>query len=181
MLTTNDPNRRFTLAAFPDDNPITALMRDHRLVRKLAERYLNSHSPVVKKQAAAQLAQAVHNLERLKETVFYPGVRRVDPNLVAHLEEESLDVDELLAALQAAQRDASGAAASGAAASRADTLMRELITAVLTHIWDDETALFPMLQHAAIDLGPIGVEMRAFEANLVHMQARRSDRGARSA
>jgi hypothetical protein len=36
-----------------------------------------------------------------------------------------------------------------------------------------------MLQHAAIDLAPIGAEMRAFEANLVHMQARGSDRGAR--
>lgn len=168
MLTTNDPDRRFTLEAFPDDNPITALMRDHTLVRKLAERYLNSHSLEVRKQAATQLVQAVHNLERLKGTVFYPGVRRVDPNLVAHLEEESLDVDELLAALQAAGRDA----------LRADALMRELITAVLTHLWDEETALFPILQHAAIDLGPIGVEMRAFEANLVHMQARRSDVGA---
>lgn len=169
MLTTYDPSRRFTLDAFPDDNPIKGLMRDHKLVRKLAERYLNSASPGVRKQAAAQLVQAVHNLERLKETVFYPGVRRVEPNLVAHLEEESLDVEDLLAALQATPPDA----------ARADALVRDLITAVLTHLWDEETSLYPMLQHAAIDLAPIGQEMRAFEANLVHMQARRSDRGAR--
>jgi hemerythrin superfamily protein len=168
MPTTYDPNRRFTLDASPEGNPITALLRDHTLVRKLADSYLNSHSADVRKQAAAQLVQAVHNLERLKETVFYPAVRRVEPNLVAHLEEASLGVDDVLAALQGAPDPA-----------RADALLRELIAAVTTHMRDEETSLFPLLQHAAIDLAPIGAEMRAFEANLVHMQARRSDRATR--
>ncbi len=169
MLTTYDPNRRFTLDASPEGHPIKSLLRDHSLVRKLADRYLNSASTEVRKQAAVQLVQAVHNLERLKETVFYPAVRRVEPNLIAHLEEESLDVDDVLAALHGmAPEDA-----------RADALVRELIAAVLHHMQDEETALFPLLQHAAIDLGPVGLEMQAFEANLVHMQARRSDRAAR--
>jgi hypothetical protein len=167
MLTSYDPIRRFALDAFPGDHPIHGLMRDHNLVRKLAEYYLTCHHPDVKKQAATQLVQAVHNLERLKETVFYPGVRRVEPNLIAHLEEESLDVDDVLAALRGMALDA----------PRADALLRKLIAAVQTHMEDEETALFPLLQHAAIDLEPIGQEMRAFEANLVHMQAMRSDRG----
>jgi hypothetical protein len=168
MHTTHDPVRRFTLDAAPEGHPIQALMRDHRLVRTLAGHYLDSASAEVRKQAAAQLVQAVHNLERLKETVFYPGVRRVAPNLVAHLEEKSLDVDDLLAAL----RD------NGPDAARTDVLMRELIAAVQAQLRDDETTLFPMLQHAAIDLTQVGLEMRAFEANLVHGQARRSDHGA---
>jgi len=168
MHTTHDPNRRFTLDASPEGHPIQALMRDHQLVRKLAGHYLDSTSPEVRKQAAAQLVQAVHNLERLKETVFYPGVRRVEPNLVAHLEEESLDVDDVLAALQG----------SGLDAAHTDALVRALIAAVLAHMRDDETTLFPLLQHAAIDLMPVGLEMRAFEANLVHGQARQSARVA---
>lgn len=166
MPTTIDPTRRMTQDAFSDEHPVTTLLRDHNLVRKLADHYLNDHSKDARKQAAIQLVQAVHNLERLKETVFYPGVRRVAPNLVAHLEEESLDVDDVLAAL-------SGMAMDDA---RAEPLLRELIDAVTRHMRDEETQLFPVLRHAAFDLMPIGLEMRAFEANLVHMQARRSDR-----
>jgi uncharacterized membrane-anchored protein YjiN (DUF445 family) len=167
MFTNTGPTRRTTQDASLDEHPIKTLLRDHNLVRKLAEHYLNDHSAGARKQAAIQLVQAVHNLERLKETVFYPGVRRVAPNLVAHLEEESLDVDDVLAAL-------SGMALDDA---RAEPLVRELIDAVLKHMRDEETQLFPMLRHAALDLAPIGLEMRAYEANLVHMQARRSDRG----
>jgi hypothetical protein len=169
MSNINDQVRRATHDASPDEDPIKALLRDHRLVRKLADHYLNDHSPEARKQAATQLIQAVHNLERLKETVFYPGVRRVAPNLVAHLEEKSLDVDDVLAAL-------SGMAPDDV---RTEPLVRELIDAVLLHMRDEEADLFPMLRQAAFDLAPIGLDMRAFEANLVHMQARRSDRGAR--
>jgi hypothetical protein len=39
--------------------------------------------------------------------------------------------------------------------------------------------LFPELKRAALDLTSIGLEMQAFEANLVHMQAQLSDQGAR--
>jgi hypothetical protein len=166
MPTHTDPARRTTHDASPDDHPIKALLRDHGLVRKLAEHTLNGHSPGVRNQAASQLVQAVHNLERLKETVFYPGVRRVAPNLIAHLEEESLDVDDVLAALSGMAMDD----------ERALPLVHELIDAVLLHMDDEEAELFPMLRHAALDLTQIGVEMQAFEANLVHMQARRSDR-----
>ena len=155
--------------AVPADDPILALQRDHKLVRALAERYLASDSPQVRMQAAAQLLQALHTHSRLEESVFYPGVRRVEPNLIAHFEEDHLNADDLLATLQGMRMDE----------PRAEPLMRELIAAILHHIDEEENELFPMLRHAALDLTPIGLEMQAFEASLVHHQGRLSNRWAR--
>jgi hemerythrin superfamily protein len=106
---------------------------------------------------------------RLEEGVFYPGVRRVDPNLIARFEEDHLAVDDLLATLQGMSMDD----------ARAEPLVRELLDAVLSHIRQEEQQLFPELKQAALDLTSIGLEMQAFEANLVHMQAQLSDRPAR--
>ena len=101
--------------------------------------------------------------------MFYPGVRRVDPNLIARFEEDHLAVDDLLATLQGMSIDEAAA----------EPLVRELIAAVLSHIRQEEQQLFPELRQAALDLTSIGLEMQAFEANLVHMQAQLSDRAAR--
>jgi hemerythrin-like domain-containing protein len=165
MSSKDVPTYPDTQKAFPADNPIQALLRDHKLVRLLADRYLNSDSKVVKAHAATQLLQAIHSHSRLEESVFYPGVRRVEPNLIAHFEEEHLNADDLMATLQGMRMDE----------PRAEPLMRELITATLTHMDEEESELFPMLQHAALDLTPIGLEMQAFEAALVHLQAQLSN------
>jgi hemerythrin superfamily protein len=169
MATTDDSGRPRPHDAFPVDNPVKALLRDHDLVRKLADKYQNTQSADVRKQAATQLMQAIHMHSRLEEGVFYPGVRRVDPNLVARYEEDHLAVDDLLATLQGMSLDE----------ARAEPLVRELIDAVLSHIRQEETQLFPELKRAALDLTSIGLEMQAFEANLVHMQAQLSDTSAR--
>ena len=169
MATTDDPIRQRAHDAFPADNPVQALKRDHDMVRKLADKYLNSDSMEVRKQAATQMLQAIHIHSRLEESVFYPGVRRIDPNLVAHFEEDHLAVDGLLATLQGMAMDE----------PRAEPLLRELIDAVLSHMGEEENGLFTELRYAAFDLTPIGLQMQAFEANLVHMQAQLSDRGAR--
>jgi len=169
MATTDDPVRPAPRDAFPADNPVQALLRDHNLVRKLADKYRNTASADVRKQAATQLIQAIHMHSRLEEGVFYPGVRRVDPNLIARFEEDHLAVDDLLATLQGMAPDA----------PRAESLVGELIDAVLSHIRQEEEQLFPELKLAALDLTSIGLEMQAFEANLVHMQAQLSDRAAR--
>jgi hypothetical protein len=63
--------------------------------------------------------------------------------------------------------------------ARAEPLVRELLDAVLSHIRQEEQQLFPELRQAKLDLTSIGLEMQAFEANLVHMQAQLSDRAAR--
>ena len=169
MASKDDSPRPEPQTAIPADDPILALQRDHKLVRALADRYLASDSQEVKRQAAAQLLQALHTHSRVEESVFYPGVRRVEPNLIAHFEEDHLNADDLLTTLQGMRLDE----------PRAETLMRELIAAVLQHIDEEETELFPMLRHAALDLTPIGLEMQAFEANLVHWQGQLSDGRAR--
>jgi hemerythrin superfamily protein len=168
-MATKDPARSRTQDAFPVDNPVQALLRDHDLVRKLADAYRNTQSADVRKQAATQLIQAIHMHSRLEEGVFYPGVRRVDPNLIARFEEDHLAVDDLLATLQGMSMDE----------ARTESLVRELIDVVLSHIRQEEEQLFPELKRAALDLTSIGLEMQAFEANLVHMQAQLSDRATR--
>lgn len=168
MAIPDDPVTPVSHASFPVDDPVQALLRDHNLVRKLADSYLNTADQAVRQQAATQLLQAIHMHSRLEESVFYPGVRGVDPNLIAHFEDEHLQVDELVAELQgmnAAQRD--------------EARVRRMIDAVLEHIEEEETELFPKLRNAAIDLSTIGLQMQALEANLVHMQAQISDQGAR--
>lgn len=169
MATTDDPVRPRPHDALPVYHPVQALLRDHDMVRKLADTYQNAQSADVKKQAATQLIQAIHMHSRLEEGVFYPGVRRVDPNLIARYEEDHLAVDDLVATLQGMSMDE----------ARAEPLLRELIDTVLSHMRQEETQLFPELKQAALNLTSIGLEMQAFEANLVHMQAQLSDQGAR--
>ena len=151
------------------DDPIVALVRDHDLVRKLADKYLNSSDIEVKKQAATQLLQAIHTHSRLEESIFYPNVRCLDDNLVRHFEQDHLKVDDLLATLQGMQPDE----------PRVEPLMREMLNAVLSHIDEEEQQLFPRLQRSNVDMSDIGLQMQSFEANLIHMQAQASDQGTR--
>ena len=150
-------------------DPIQALTRDHDMVRKLADTYLNSSDTEVKKQSATQLLQAIHTHSRLEESIFYPNVRCLDDNLVRHFEQDHLKVDDLLATLQGMQPDE----------PRAEPLMREMLNAVLSHIDEEEQQLFPRLQRSNVDMSDIGLQMQSFEANLIHMQAQASDQGTR--
>jgi hemerythrin superfamily protein len=150
-------------------DPIQALTRDHDMVRKLADTYLNSSDMEVKKQSAIQLLQAIHTHSRLEESIFYPNVRCLDDNLVRHFEQDHLKVDDLLATLQGMQPDE----------PRAEPLMREMLNAVLGHIDEEEQQLFPRLQRSNVDMSDIGLQMQSFEANLIHMQAQASDQQRR--
>ena len=147
------------------DDPIQALERDHDMVRKLADKYLNSGDMEVKKQAATQLLQAIHTHSRLEESIFYPNVRCIDESLVRHFEQDHLKVDDLLATLQGMAPDE----------PRAEPMMREMLNAVLSHIDEEENQLFPRLRQSNADMSDIGLQMQSFEANLVHMQAQASD------
>jgi hemerythrin superfamily protein len=164
-----DPIRANTQQAFPIDNPVKALLRDHEMVRKLAHSYLNSSDMAVKKQAATQLLQAIHMHSRLEESAFYPNVRQVAPDIIGHFEQDHLKVDDLLATLQGMTPDE----------PRAEPLMREMLNAVLSHIEEEENDLFPRLRQAKLDMTDIGLQMQSLEANLVHMQAQASDQGSR--
>jgi hemerythrin superfamily protein len=151
------------------DDPIAALMRDHDMVRKLADKYLNSSDMEVKKQAATQLLQAVHTHSRIEESVFYPNVRCLDDNLIRHFEQDHLKVDDLLATLQGMSPDE----------PRAEPMMRELLSSLMSHIEEEENDLFPRLRQSNVDMADIGLQMQSFEANLIHMQAQASDQGSR--
>jgi hemerythrin superfamily protein len=151
------------------DDPIQALERDHDMVRKLADKYLNSSDMEVKKQAAIQLLPAIHTHSRLEESIFYPNVRCLDEDLVKHFEQDHLKVDDLLATLQGMAPDE----------PRAEPMMREMLDAVLAHIQEEENDLFPRLRQSNADMSDIGLQMQSFEANLVHMQAQASDQGQR--
>jgi hemerythrin superfamily protein len=151
------------------DDPIAALMRDHDMVRKLADKYLNSSDMEVKKQAATQLLQAVHTHSRIEESVFYPNVRCLDDNLIRHFEQDHLKVDDLLATLQGMSPDE----------PRAEPMMRELLSSLMSHIEEEENDLFPRLRQSNVDMADIGLQMQALEANLIHMQAQASDQGSR--
>ena len=146
---------------FPVDRPTEALRMDHDMVRMLADKYINGNSPEVKKQAATQMLQALHTHSRLEESVFYPGVRNIDPNMIGHFEQDHLKVDDLLATLQGMPLDD----------QHSDRLMRDLINMTMQHIQQEENDFFPKLEAANLDLSQLGAQMQAFEANLIHTQA----------
>ncbi|GAB3455304.1 hemerythrin domain-containing protein [Massilia terrae] len=145
----------------PVEHPLDLLLRDHEMVRKLADKYCNTDDKAVKKQAATQLVQAIHTHSRVEESVFYPGVRQIDAAMIGHFEQDHQKVDDLIAALQGMKLDE----------QQADRLMMELIPAVLHHIEQEEKEFFPKLERANMDMAPIGLQMQSFEANLIHMQA----------
>jgi len=146
---------------YPVDRPTEVLLKDHDIVRKLADNYLNSQDMLVKHEAAKQIIPLVHIHSRLEESVFYPRTRHVDPGMVSRFEQAHLQVDDHLAALMGMPLDA----------PQADRLVMELIDMVLAHIQEEENDFFPKLEQANMDMTSIGVEMQTFEANLVHQQA----------
>lgn len=155
---------------YPIDRPTEVLLKDHEIVRKLADAYLNSEDMLVKHEAAKQIVPLMHIHSRLEEGVFYPRTRHVDPEMVRRFEQVHLQIDDNLAALMGMPPDA----------PQADRLVLELIDMVLAHIQEEENEFFPKLEQANIDMTAIGVEMQTFEANLVHQQAAvDATRGAR--
>lgn len=167
MDTNSDPNTTPRASRHGIDainHPLDLLIRDHDMVRKLADKYCNTQDKAVKKQAAKQILQALHTHSRVEESVFYPGVRQVDEAMIAHFEQEHLKTDDLVATLQGMSLDE----------PHADRLMQELIKSTLHHIEQEEKEFFPKLERANMDMAPIGLEMQSFEANLIHMQAQAS-------
>lgn len=155
--------------AFPVDRPVEALLRDHNMVRKLADSYLNSQNTEVKKQAAQQILTLLEIHSRLEETVFYPAVRNVDASMIGHFEQEHQKTDDLLQSLKSMSTDE----------PQAGQMMRQLLDMTMHHIQEEESEFFPKLEQAAMDMAPIGLQMQAFEANLVHVQAQSTQQGAR--
>jgi hemerythrin superfamily protein len=155
--------------AFPVDRPIEALLRDHNTVRKLAGAYADSQDPQVKMQAAWQILQLLETHAKLEESVFYPAVRDVDATMIGHFEQEHQKADDMLESLKGMSMDD----------PQAEQMLRQLIDMTMHHIQEEESEFFPKLEQANMDMTPIGLQMQAFEANLVHAQAQATQQGAR--
>ncbi|WP_326859263.1 hemerythrin domain-containing protein [Noviherbaspirillum sp.] len=162
--TTNDSG-----SAFPVDRPVESLIRDHNLVRTLVETYRNSDSDAVKINAAEQILMLMETHSLLEESVFYPAVREIDPTLIGHFEQEHQKTDQILVELKRMSLND----------PQALPLFEQLIELHLQHVEEEENQFFPRLEQAGIDMMPIGLQMQAFEANMVHVQAQATQQGAR--
>jgi iron-sulfur cluster repair protein YtfE (RIC family) len=154
---------------FPVDRPVEALMRDHDLVRRLADACLNDTSMAARRQAAEQMLDALEMHARLEESVFYPAVRDVDAGAIGRFEDTHHQTDDMVTELRRMDADD----------PRREALLHNLIDATLRHIREEEDDLFPKLDGAGLDMAAIGLQMQAFEANLVHMLAQASSQPAR--
>lgn len=146
--------------------PMEALKRDHRYVKQLFDRYLNTDDVAVKREAGPEIIRALELHADLEEAVFYPKVRNIDPGLVDHSEQEHQEARQLMEQLKSIDMTH----------PQCDQLFRQLADAVLHHVESEEQQLFPKVQQSGIDLEALGLEMQAYESNALSAQARSSDR-----
>jgi hemerythrin superfamily protein len=151
---------------FPVDQPLQALEKDHHYVRELFGHFLNTQDVLVKQQAGPHILMALEMHAALEEAVFYPSVRSVDPALVKECEEEHAQADQLIQQLKGMD----------VTDPQCDRMFRHLCDAVLHHIEVEENRLFPAVRQSNIDMEALGLEMQAFEANMVTQLAQQSDR-----
>jgi len=156
-------------SSFPVDRPVEALVRDHNTVRKLVDAYRGSDSEATRINAAEQILMLLETHSLLEESVFYPAVRDIDASMIGHFEEEHQKTDELLAAIKRMSLDD----------PQALPMVEQVIDMSMHHIEEEENDFFPKLESSGMDMTPIGLQMQAFEANLVHMQAQASQQEVR--
>jgi hemerythrin superfamily protein len=164
-----DTNMNENRGAFPVDRPVDALIRDHNTVRKLADAYRNSTSDAARISAAEQILMLLETHSLLEETVFYPAVRDVDTSMIGHFEQEHQKTDELIASLKSMEMSD----------PRALSMIDQVIDMTMHHIEQEETEFFPKLELANMDMTPIGLQMQAFEASLIHTQAQTRQQNVR--
>lgn len=147
--------------SFPMDDPMHGLEQDHRYVKQLMQRYLSTHDQLVKQQAGPQICTALELHSALEETVFYPRVQDVDTTLVDHCVDEHQEADQLIRQLRGLEPGTPDY----------DDLMQQLHDAVMAHIQEEESQLFPAVRDSSLDLLDLALQMQAFEANMVSAQA----------
>lgn len=152
-------------AGFPTDQPMEALKRDHQYVRQLFDRYLFTNDIAVKQEAGPEIIRALELHTDLEETVFYPRVRDIAPDLVDHSEQEHQEARQLMEQLKGMD----------AQDPQCDQFFRQLADSVLRHVESEEQQLFPKVQQSGLDLASLGLEMQAYEASAISAQARASD------
>lgn len=155
--------------SFPLDDPTQGLEQDHRYVKQLMQRYLSTRDQQVKQQAGPEICTALELHSALEETVFYPRVQEVDTSLVDHCVDEHQEADQLVRQLRGLD----------AGTQDYDDLMQQLHDAVMAHIQEEESQLFPAVRDSSLDLRELALQMQAFEANMVSTQAMSSQSNLR--
>lgn len=153
-------------SGFPVDSPLDALIADHRLVRQLFERFLNTQDMNVRREAGPRALELLEMHAQLEETVFYPKIHDVDPGLVDHAEHEHQEARQLMEQLKGMD----------VGDQQYEQLMRQLADSVMHHVESEEQTLFPKVQQSGMDLAALGVQMQAYEASMLSAAARASDR-----
>ncbi|WP_334188384.1 hemerythrin domain-containing protein [Noviherbaspirillum sp.] len=156
-----DVNDRRGGAGFPVDQPLQALRMDHQLVRKLFDSYLGSQDMNVRKEAGRQILMNLELHDALEQTVFYPRVHEADASLVDSCEEDHQQVRQMIDQLKAMDDND----------PQCEQMYRQLSEAVMQHVEVEEQQLFPKVEQANMDMSALGLEMQAFEANMVSGQA----------
>jgi hemerythrin superfamily protein len=102
----------------------------------------------------------------LEEATFYPAVQSLDDDLVDECEDQHAQADQLIQQLKSME----------VSDPQYEQLLQQLCDAVLQHIDIEENQLFPVVRQSNLDLEAMGLEMQAYEANMVAMQAQLSER-----
>lgn len=155
---------------FPVDQPIEALRKDHHFVKQLFDRYQNTQDMQVKQEAGPRIVMLLEMHMAVEESVFYPKVHEVAPELVDHGEHEHEEAKQLMEQIKG----------MNPGEAQYDQIMMQLAEAVLHHVETEERELFPKVEQSNLDLTAIGLQMQAYEANMVSTMARDSaQRGSR--
>lgn len=135
----------------------TMIRMDHTHVLATFHRYRIDGSAQKKRAIADLISTALEIHARLEEEIFYPAMRRYDPDLVEKSVPEHNEMRGLIARLSGLSPDD----------STFDTTVMELMRNVMRHVADEETILLPDAERVlgAERLSELGVQMtrRRFE------------------
>ncbi len=134
----------------------TMIRMDHTHVVATFHKYRVDASPSKKRAIANTICLALEIHAKLEEEIFYPAMRKVDPEIVDKSIPEHNEMRRLIAQLRAADP----------AETAFDRALMELMRDVLRHVADEETTLLPDAERVLGDrLGELGARMtkRRFE------------------
>ncbi|KIF80524.1 hemerythrin domain-containing protein [Noviherbaspirillum autotrophicum] len=163
-MMTDDPIGTRGEGAFPVDQPMQALEKDHEFVKQLFDRYCNTQDRKVKQEAGRRILELLEMHTALEEAAFYPAVSQANTALVEQCKNEHEQADQLIQQLKG--MDDSD--------PQCDRIFQQLRDEVLQHVQVEEQQLFPAIRQANLDLQAIGLQMQAFESNMVASRASES-------
>lgn len=131
---------------------ITTMIRtDHAAVLSTFHKYRPDASPDKKKAIAETICSAIEIHARLEEELFYPELRREQPELVEKSGPEHNEMRRHIASLRA----------TDPASEEFDSHFLDLMRTIIHHVADEETVLLPTAERlmGSERLGEMGLEM----------------------